>query len=510
VFALLLALIAPALAGAGTASSAGTPRPVMIKPDPYEPDDTTATAKVLPEYSVHTIDNSSSPMGGHFVPDVDMFKLTAEDTGTPWCIEARQLAGYFACIMTASEVTSSGALAQLDTSIGLWGLTIGNTMIFRAPHPGTFYVSLEPVLFGNGVYELKVTKGLAERVAGDNRYDTAAEVSHLMWPNAANPIAELIAQIEDTSTLGPAGCVLARGDDFADALAGSAFAGMVPHLGMPVLLTGRDQLPSVTMREILRLSQMRLWTHQPFTVYILGSETAVGRGVEDELRMFEADDLVGLVHVVRLGGRNRFETATRIAALEASTPIGTGNTAFLVNGFAFPDALAAAPVASRARGPVLMTRRLALPFETKAFLLAHPEMHNVVVAGSASVVASSVLEELAAAPLSRNVIRLHGADRYKTALKLAEFGVDKLGMNSEGMQVVSGATFADGLSAGPMSAFTGAPLLLTRPSSLSTEVIGFYEEYGPGPGRRELPLYVVGGPAAVSDLAFDQLNDYWR
>jgi putative cell wall-binding protein len=254
--------------------------------------------------------------------------------------------------------------------------------------------------------------------------------------------------------------------------------------------------------------------NQPFTVYILGSEKAIPSWTEQSLRMFGqwyGGPNVELLRVVRISGANRFATAVAIASAEASAPapVTRGHYAFLVNGFSFPDALAASPVAAAARGPVLMTRTQMLAPETKAFLLAHPELDHIVVAGSSSVVATSVLDELSAAPLSRTVTRVSGQTRYQTALALAEFGVEQFDMNPNGMQVVSGADFPDGLAAGPMSAFTGAPLLLTRPSSLSPEVISFYEKYPKTPGD-ELPIYVVGGPKAVSDTAFKALNDYWE
>lgn len=514
VSALLLALAAPVFAAAAPAPAASAARPQMVLPDTYEPDDTTATAKALPEESIHSISNSTDA-SGNYVHDVDMFTLTAEETGTPFVIEASQVSGYFACVMGAYETSATGELVQLDMSMGVWGLTIGNTMFFRAPHPGTFYVGLEPAMLGNGVYSLHVSKGLARRIAGEDRYETAAAVSRLTWPNADNPIAQFIGQVEDTSVIGPAGCVLARGDDFADALSGAAFAGMSATdrplssaCAMPVLLTRTDYAPAATVDEIWRLSQQRLWMSQPFTVYILGGEDAISGDVEAEIEALNGDQPFNeRLRVVRVAGDNRFDTAAKVASLESSTGLGTADTAFLVNGYSFADALAAAPVAAWAHGPVLMTHTASLPDETEDYLLTHPEMHYVIVAGSSSTIATSVLDEIEAAPLSREVIRIGGANRYETAAMLGSFGVEELKMNPAAFMVVSGETFPDGLAAAPMTAFNGGALLLTRADRLSEPVLEFYDSHAAH--VKGYPLYVVGGSASVSDDVFDQLNEYW-
>jgi putative cell wall-binding protein len=506
VLVLALALAAPAMAHAAGAPPA-TARPLMIMPDRYEPDDTTATAQVLPEVSYHSFDSSGAPMAPGYVPDVDMFKIEAEATGTPFVIEAQQTGGYFACSMTAAEVDATGTLVPLQESIGLWGTTVGNTLFFTAPHPGTFYVSIEPFLFGNGTYELFVSEGIARRIYGVDRAQTAVEISRLMWPNADNPLGDFLSQMADSPAIGPSGVVIARRDDFADALAGSAFAAKVPQLGMPVLLTARDSLPPVAWFEVYRLAQARLWTHQPFTVYVLGNESAISDNVRIQLELLAEGDLdAKLLDVVRVAGDNRFETAAQIAAIETSPSVEASDTAFLVNGFAFPDALSAAPVAAHAAGPLLMTKPLSLPAATRDYLLDHPEFTTIVVAGSPSSVSTAVVEELEAAPLSRTVVRIAGANRFQTSLALAEYGVENWGMNAGSILLASGAKFPDGLAATPMTAFTGGPLLLTKPAVLSTEVAAFYTTYGP----TNLPSYVIGGEASVGEVTFNQFDELWK
>lgn len=89
------------------------------------------------------------------------------------------------------------------------------------------------------------TYGPVTRIAGANRYETAALVSGLAFPAA--PTA-----------------YVASGENFPDALAGAARAGAE---GAPVLLVRRHQVPAPVCREMKRIS--------PFAVRALGGDAAV-------------------------------------------------------------------------------------------------------------------------------------------------------------------------------------------------------------------------------------------
>jgi len=108
-------------------------------------------------------------------------------------------------------------------------------------------------------------------IAGTNRYATSVEVSKRAFPTGANAV------------------VIATGENWPDALGGSALAGA---LGGPILLTRKTALPSEVAAEIGRL--------KPKGAVILGSTAAVSAGVENALKaMFGAD------YVTRIGGANR-------------------------------------------------------------------------------------------------------------------------------------------------------------------------------------------------------------
>src|SRR5699024_2218318 len=110
------------------------------------------------------------------------------------------------------------------------------------------------------------------RIAGDNRYGTAIEVS-----KAANESADTV--------------ILATGEDYADALAGNVLA---KAKNAPILLTNGKVLRADILEEIKSLGADN--------VIILGGENAIAASMEGKL---EAEDLT----VERLEGKNRFATA---------------------------------------------------------------------------------------------------------------------------------------------------------------------------------------------------------
>lgn len=98
--------------------------------------------------------------------------------------------------------------------------------------------------------------GVVERIAGANRYETAAKLA-LTW---------------DTSQ----DIFVATGQDWPDALAGAARAGAT---NAPVLLVRQASIPDTTWAQLDRLD--------PGRIFVLGGETTISTAVEDLLRTLE-------------------------------------------------------------------------------------------------------------------------------------------------------------------------------------------------------------------------------
>ncbi|WML41227.1 cell wall-binding repeat-containing protein [Neobacillus sp. OS1-2] len=193
--------------------------------------------------------------------------------------------------------------------------------------------------------------------------------------------------------------------------------------------------------------------------------------------------------VDRLYGENRYSTAVSIS----QAGWDTSDTAIITTGGNFPDALCATPLAAKYNAPLLLTEPnvQSLNSEVKAEL-QRLNVKEVFIVGGTSAISANVETELANSDI--NVTRLSGADRYETAVKVAE----KVG-NSGEIAVVTGRNFADALSMSAIAGAKGMPILLTDsqhlPSSLSTFLsINNINK-----------SYVIGGYEAISDSIASKL-----
>ncbi len=202
------------------------------------------------------------------------------------------------------------------------------------------------------------------RIAGADRYATAALV------------AREIADREG----GADTVYLARGDDFPDALACSphSFASTVP-----VLLTRPGSLSDPTRAAITDLATKN--------VLIAGSTAAVSSGVAASV------DAMPDVEVTRLGGGNRYATASVIAEDAVSRGWASWAHVGIATGQDFPDSLVGGPAIGRLGGVVLMTNPAELSAPTRAEILLHAsDIVRVDIFGGPSVVSSKVASDLGA------------------------------------------------------------------------------------------------------------------
>ena len=277
-----------------------------------------------------------------------------------------------------------------------------------------------------------------QRLAGADRLGTAIAISQ--------------AGFDD----GQAGVVvLARANDYADALAGSPLAARSEG---PLLLTPTEALDSRVEHEIGRVLP------KGSKVYLLGGATAIGPEVEQRLTALGYQP-------VRLAGGDRFETAVRIAQ-----EIGSPESLFLTTGRGFADALSTGPAAGLKGGAVLLTDGTTLPPSVKAYIDAHPDLQRWAVGGPAA----------AADP---GAVKIAGVDRYDTsrAVALAFFSHPDL------VGLATGASYADALAGGASLGLYNGPLLLTAPDGLPDTI----QRYLDGQKQYVTVIAVFGGQASV-------------
>ena len=229
-------------------------------------------------------------------------------------------------------------------------------------HPGRIVVLGGTGAVSDGVKAaLKAyTAGTVTRLAGADRFATAAAISKASFP-AGVPVA-----------------YVASGLNFPDALAGAAVAGGAK---VPILLVRPDAIPSSIATELARL--------HPGRIVVLGGTGAVSDGVKAALKAYTAGT------VTRLAGADRFATAAAIS--KASFPAGVP-VAYVASGLNFPDALAGAAVAGGAKVPILLVRPDAIP-SSIATELARLHPGRIVVLGGTAAVSDSTMAAARAAAI---------------------------------------------------------------------------------------------------------------
>ncbi len=333
-------------------------------------------------------------------------------------------------------------------------------------HGGTV-TRLAGQTYGAGL-DVVFSSGAARRLAGLDRVGTALALSRAADPELRR---------------GEPAVVLARADDYADALAAAPFAA---HTGATLLLTGGDRLDPRVALEIQRLGSR--------SALLLGSEAALSAQVEADVRALVPE-------VDRIAGATRFETAEELAYRTRTFPERT----FLVQGAdadptrGWPDAVAVGALAAQSNHAILLTYRDDLPAATLRAL--HTQVTpRVTIVGGTSAVSQAVEERLRAEGFS--VDRLAGATRYDTSRLVAEEAfagfdpgpaagaadeghdaVDASGSRHVGL--VTGANWPDALAAAASLPYPGL-LLLADPGGL-----------GGSPETRDV---LVERAAAVADV----------
>jgi putative cell wall-binding protein len=315
-----------------------------------------------------------------------------------------------------------------------------------------------PCVSANATVKLHV-QGTIDRIGGADRYVVSAGISAKQFPPMTTTV------------------YVASGENFPDALSASAVAGTY---GSPVLLVGKDSVPSVIATELTRL--------KPQNIILMGGVNSVSSAVETRLH-----DFIGMGgSVLRISGATRFDVSAKISSMAfgSDRPV-----VYVASGEGFPDALSGSAAAGKLGGPVLLVQKNAIPDAISAEL-ARLAPAKVVVLGGANAVSDSVV-----ATLSKKYAtsRVSGADRFRTSALVS--GVF-LPADTHTIFVASGETFPDALSGAASAIVNHAPVLLVAKNSISTDVATELDRLNP------TRIVLLGGTAAVSDAVYARLQTF--
>jgi len=190
--------------------------------------------------------------------------------------------------------------------------------------------------------------------------------------------------------------------------------------------------------------------------------------------------------VKRISGLNRVLTAVE-ASKALFEDVGQPKAAtgvVLASSQGFADGVSGVPLAAAVGGPLLLTPGSALDPATAAEITRIlPAGGTVDVLGGVGAISAKVVSSLTS--LGFTVTRLWGADRYATAVAVAESMPA-----ATTVFLTSGLIFPDALSAGPAAAHLGGVVLMTQGPTMSSAT----QQYlGAHPGAE---VFAVGGDAA--------------
>ena len=298
-----------------------------------------------------------------------------------------------------------------------------------------------------GVTRAAADTSQVNRLAGQDRYETAARISQEF----------------------PAGheVYIATGENFPDALA------VGPALGVtqsPLLLVKHDSIPDVTARELTRLV--------PTRINVVGGPAAVSDGVFVALQKFTSGP------VVRLAGSDRYGTA--IAISKDLVPPAVVPYVLVVTGRDFPDALFAGAVGALIWTPmVLVDGQAPLTPEQIEEVQRLAPTRNLVILGDFNAVSLDVERQLdALVPTLRITENAYNRGAILWSL------VDP---DSTDVVLVTGENFPDGLAAAGYAGLNPGRLTYLVPHDCIPPAVG--NEIG---RLRPAHITLIGGPAALS------------
>lgn len=367
------------------------------------------------------------------------------------------------------------ALVASDAPVDRARLTVDGTEVALDAPPGDHPTLATSVTLSAGWHTVELEVGNAAgqdqrawrvrasgvavtRLAGSERVETAAAISRDRFPQDG----------------GAEAAVLARADDYPDALAGAPFAFAQ---SAPLLLTARDRLSAPAASELDRALPAGA------TVYLLGGAEALSDAVRQEV---EARGF----RVERLAGSSRYGTSAQV-----SRGLADPRAAVVASGEGFADALSASGAAALEGYPVLLTSRGGLPEPTRAYLeQAGPE--EVFVVGGSAVVSEGVVAELERIVGPGRVTRVAGSDRFATSRAVAQ----QFFTSPESVAVASGRQFPDALAGGPHAAGRNAPMLLSAATTLPDPQTVYVQATQPD------AAVIYGGAHALADTVAHDLR----
>lgn len=289
------------------------------------------------------------------------------------------------------------------------------------------------------------------RLYGEDRYKTSVSISNNFNSGTVQNV------------------IVSSGENFPDALAGSVLS---KKYNAPILL-----LNSTIGGSTDSIDYIKAHLDKTGNIYVLGGNASVSDEFINQMKS------QGYNNIVRLGGKNRFDTNKFIVDsmhLEKGTPV------VIANGYGFADALSVSSVASLKGYPILMTGASTLPDEAKN-MLSNIQPSKVYIIGGTGSVSDAIVNEvkslvpsladtttgetgsvynsLVPSSTDAKIVRIAGQTRYDTSLEICKY----FNLATDNAVLANGENFPDALSGSALASKLSAPIILTNGQDLTKQ-----------------------------------------
>ena len=362
-----------------------------------------------------------------------------------------------------SYSSSNTAIAKVSSTGEVTGVKAGNvTITVKAAATANYNAASRTIT-------VNVVKW--KRLWGAGSLDTAAAIVDEGWADGAGGTV-----------------VVARNDDFKDALAGAGLAGLT---GGPIVLTSRDALAQQARDELVRL--------KPKRVYVAGGEGAVRPAVVTAIEKatgltVQKDNSSAKTGIIRLWGSGSPQTS---AALATAGRGSWGDTAIIATNGSFKDALSAAPISYAKHWPILLASGGQELAPEVISALKSLGIKRAFIMGGTGAVKPKVEDQLKGAGITM-AGRKAGYWGWETSREIANWGLS-LGLTADGMGYATSQRFPDALAGAALLGRNGSVLLLADQATQGN--LQFARDHAPEITHG----YVFGGEGAFSKACYDQL-----
>ncbi len=302
----------------------------------------------------------------------------------------------------------------------------------------------------------------------------------------------------------PSGCstvVIARDDDFADAMSATGLAGT---LGAPIVLTSASGLSNCTSSAIQKLGAN--------VAYIIGGKGALSLNLESELSE------IGCKTEERVYGTEAWDTSVECARLIADLGGNEQSEAIVAMSTNFQDALSMSSYAYKYHVPILLETSTDRELTYGAKRVIKSTKGTIYVPGGTGAVPASSVEDVFT---TRTVQRLAGDDGYDTSNQIATYMVANNKLSASTVCLVNGAPSpkgTDALAGSALAGIKGGVILLTNANASFgdaenyTTIDGIDSKNASGFLKANATnvenAYVLGGPVVMPKTICQRIEQY--